>query len=298
MLASTSHLNAEQASLRGLPTPIVNAMTVDVEDYFQVQALTEHFPRSLWDKQSMRVEQNTDSVLSLFSDLGVKATFFTLGWVAERCKSLIRRIVADGHELASHGYDHSRADRQNRDAFRADVRRTKQILEDASGSCVRGYRAATFSISTDNWWAFEVLAEEGYAYSSSIYPIRHDYYGMPDAPRYPFRPLANTNFLEVPISTIRIAGRNFPCGGGGYFRLLPYAYSKWAIHRINHREGRSSVLYFHPWEIDADQPRPQRIGLKSRLRHYTNLDRMEARLSRVLRDFRWDRMDRIFIPTA
>jgi polysaccharide deacetylase family protein (PEP-CTERM system associated) len=277
--------------------PIVNAMTVDVEDYFQVQALIEHFPRSLWDKQSTRVEQNTDRVLSLFADFGVKATFFTLGWVAERHKSLIRRIVDDGHELASHGYDHSRADQQDRDAFRADIRRTKQILEDASGSRVRGYRAATFSIGKANLWAFEVLADEGYAYSSSIYPIRHDYYGMPDAPRYPFRPLADTDFLEVPISTIRIAGRNLPCGGGGYFRLLPYAYSKWAIRRINRREGKPSMLYFHPWEIDPDQPRPERISLKSRLRHYTNLDRMEARLARLLRDFRWDRMDRIFIPS-
>jgi polysaccharide deacetylase family protein (PEP-CTERM system associated) len=278
--------------------PIVNAMTVDVEDYFQVQALAAHFPRSLWDRQSMRVERNTDRVLSLFADFGVKATFFTLGWVAERYKSLIRRIVEDGHELASHGYDHIRADQQDHAAFRADIRRTKQILEDASGSCVRGYRAATFSIGKANLWAFDVLADEGYAYSSSIYPIRHDYYGMPDAPRYPFRPLAHIDFLEVPISTIRVAGRNLPCGGGGYFRLLPYSYSKWAIHRINRREGKASVLYFHPWEIDADQPRPERIGLQSRLRHYTNLNRMEARLSRLLRDFRWDRMDRIFIPTS
>ena len=294
MLASTTHLNAEQAS----PRQIVNAMTVDVEDYFQVQALAEHFPRSLWDKQSTRVGQNTDRVLSLFADFGVKATFFTLGWVAERHKPLIRRIVDDGHELASHGYDHVRADQQDHAAFRADIRRTKQILEDASGSCVRGYRAATFSIGKSNLWAFEVLADEGYAYSSSIYPIRHDFYGMPDAPRYPFRPLAKPDFLEVPISTIRIAGRNLPCGGGGYFRLLPYTYSKWAIHKINRREGKASVLYFHPWEIDADQPRPQSIGLKSRLRHYTNLAGMEARLSRLLRDFRWDRMDRIFIPTS
>jgi polysaccharide deacetylase family protein (PEP-CTERM system associated) len=286
----------EQAS--PLPMPIVNALTVDVEDYFQVQALVEHFPRSLWDKQSARVEQNTDRVLSLFADRGVKATFFTLGWVAERYKSLIRRIVEEGHELASHGYDHVRADQQDQDAFRADVRLTKKILEDVSGSRVRGYRAATFSIGKANLWAFKVLAEEGYAYSSSIYPIRHDNYGMPDAPRHSFRPLANTDFLEVPISTISIAGRHLPCGGGGYFRLLPYAYSKWAIQRINRHEGKSSVLYFHPWEIDADQPRPERVGLRSRLRHYTNLDRMEGRLVRLLRDFSWDRMDRIFIPNS
>jgi polysaccharide deacetylase family protein (PEP-CTERM system associated) len=278
--------------------PIVNAMTVDVEDYFQVQALREHFPRSLWDQQTPRVEQNTDRVLALFADYGIKATFFTLGWVAERYKSLIRRIVAHGHELASHGYDHVRADQQDRNAFRADIRRTKQILEDVSGTYVRGYRAATFSIGKANLWAFEVLADEGYGYSSSIYPIRHDYYGMPDAPRSLFRPLANSDFVEVPISTIRVAGRNLPCGGGGYLRLLPYAYTRWAIARINRREGKGSVLYFHPWEIDIDQPRPERVGLKSRFRHYTNLGRMEARLARLLRDFRWDRMDRIFIPTS
>ena len=288
----------EQAPRRQAPMPIVNAMTVDVEDYFQVQALAEQFPRSIWDKQSARVERNTDRVLSLFADHGVKATFFVLGWVAERHKSLIHRIVESGHELASHGYEHIRADQQDRNTFRADVRRTKQILEDLSGRDVRGYRAATFSIGKGNLWAFEVLAEEGYAYSSSIYPIRHDYYGMPDAPRFPFRPLTNADFLEVPISTIKVAGRNLPCGGGGYFRLLPYAGSKWSINRINRREGQASVFYFHPWEIDPYQPRPERLNLKTRVRHYTNLDRMEARLSRVLRDFRWDRMDRVFIPDS
>src|SRR6476646_5786661 len=209
----------QQVSRRQATMSIVNAMTVDVEDYFQVQALAERFPRSTWDKQSARVERNTDHVLSLFADHGVKATFFTLGWVAERHKSLIHRIAESGHELASHGYEHIRADQQDRDAFRVDVRRTKRILEDVTGTSVRGYRAATFSIGKGNMWAFEVLAEEGYAYSSSIYPIRHDYYGMPDAPRFPFRPLTNTDFIEVPISTIRIAGRHLPCGGGGYFRL-------------------------------------------------------------------------------
>jgi polysaccharide deacetylase family protein (PEP-CTERM system associated) len=288
----------EQAPRRQAAMPIVNAMTVDVEDYFQVQALAELFPRSTWEKQSARVERNTDRVLSLFADQGVKATFFTLGWVAERYKSLMLRIVENGHELASHGYDHMRADQQDRSAFRADVRRTKVILEAVTGTPVHGYRAATFSIGKSNLWAFEVLAEEGYAYSSSIYPIRHDYYGMPDAPRFPFHPLPNAEFLEVPISTIRLAGWNFPCGGGGYFRLLPYACSKWSINRINRRENQASVLYFHPWEIDPDQPRPERLSLKTRVRHYTNLDRMEQRLSQLMRDFRWDRMDRVFIPDS
>jgi polysaccharide deacetylase family protein (PEP-CTERM system associated) len=288
----------EQATRHQASTSIVNAMTVDVEDYFQVQALAEQFPRSIWDKQSARVERNTDRVLALFADHGVKATFFILGWVAERHKSLMHRIAENGHELASHGYEHIRADQQDRRAFKADVRRTKRILEDITGAQVRGYRAATFSIGKDNLWAFEVLAEEGYAYSSSIYPIRHDYYGMPDAPRFSFRPLANADFLEVPISTIKVGGWNFPCGGGGYFRLLPYACSKWSINRLNRRERQASVLYFHPWEVDPHQPRPERLSLKARVRHYTNLDRMEARLSKLMRDFRWDRMDRVFIPDS
>ena len=297
MLASTSHLKADRASHQ-VPAPIVNAMTVDVEDYFQVQALAPHFPKSLWDRQSTRVERNTDRLLSMFADSGVKATFFTLGWVAERHKSLILRIVEGGHELASHGYDHTRADQQDPKSFRADVRRTKQILEDASGSRVRGYRAATFSIGKANLWAFEVLADEGYAYSSSIYPIHHDLYGMPGAPRFAFRPLANSQFVEVPISTLRWASRNFPCGGGGYFRLLPYACSKWSIGRLNRFEGQASIFYLHPWELDPDQPRPRHIAVKTRLRHYLNLDRMERRLSRLLADFRWGRMDDLFVDSG
>ena len=279
-------------------TAIVNAITVDVEDYFQVQALLSHFPRQVWDKQITRVERNTDRILSLFADAGVKATFFTLGWIAERYPSLVRRIAENGHELASHGYEHVRADQQDRVAFRTDVRRSKKILEDTSGLPVRGYRAATFSIGEKNLWAFEVLAEEGYVYSSSIYPIRHDLYGMPDAPRFSFHPLPNTQFLEVPISTVKLANWNLPCGGGGYFRLLPYAYSKWSIDWLNRHDRQASVLYFHPWEIDPDQPRPKRLSMRSRVRHYTNLGRMEARLSRLLCDFRWDRMDRVFLAAG
>ena len=288
---------SEQASRRQAPMPVVNAMTVDVEDYFQVQALAEQFPRSIWDKQTARVERNTDRVLSLFADHGIKATFFTLGWVAERHRSLIHRIVENGHELASHGYEHTRADQQDRNAFRADVRRTKGILEDVSATSVRGYRAATFSIGKSNLWAFEVLAEEGYAYSSSIYPIRHDYYGMPDAPRFPFRPLTNADFLEVPISTIKVAGWNLPGRRWRLFSAPPHtpARNGRSTGSIG-ASGQASVLYFHPWEIDPDQPRPERLNLKTRVRHYTNLDRMEARLSQLLRDFRWDRMDRVFVP--
>lgn len=291
MFASASQLESKQASRH----PIVNAMTVDVEDYFQVQALAPHFPKSLWDTQSPRVERNTDRLLALFADFGVKATFFTLGWVAERYKSLIVRIAKEGHELASHGYDHTRADRQDHKAFRDDVRRSKRILEDTSGTRVRGYRAATFSIGRKNLWAFEVLNDEGYAYSSSIYPILHDNYGMPSAPRFPFRPLPNSQFVEVPISTLRFASRNFPCGGGGYFRLLPYGCSKWSISRLNRLEDRASVFYLHPWELDPDQPRPNDLSLKTRMRHYLNLDHMERRLSWLLKDFYWGRMDEVFV---
>jgi len=276
-------------SWRGL-----NAMSVDVEDYFQVQALASAYPRTRWEDQVSRVEANTDRVLALFDRMDVKATFFTLGWVAERHKALIRRIVDAGHELASHGFAHIRADSQDPEQFREDVRRTKAVLEDVGGARVRGYRAATFSIGERNPWAFEILAQEGYRYSSSVYPIRHDYYGMATAPRHPFRPVADDSFLEIPISTVRLMGRNLPCGGGGYFRLFPYPAAKWAVRRRNRREGSASIFYFHPWELDPAQPRPSGLPLKARLRHYTNLARMEDKLERLLRDFDWGRMDDVF----
>jgi polysaccharide deacetylase family protein (PEP-CTERM system associated) len=270
-----------------------NAMTVDVEDYFQVQAVADIIDRGDWETLPRRVERNTDRLLEIFADAGTAATFFTLGWVAERHPHLIRRITAAGHELASHGYAHILANRQSAPEFRADIRRTKALLEDTGGVAVRGYRAATFSIGRDNWWAFDILAEEGYAYSSSIFPIRHDLYGVPDAPRAPF--IAEpSSLVELPLTTTRILGRNFACSGGGYFRLLPYAVSRWAMRRVNRQEGRPCIFYLHPWEIDPDQPRQDRAGLKSRLRHYTNLGRMEHRLRRVLRDFAWGRMDEAF----
>ncbi|MDH5749567.1 MAG: DUF3473 domain-containing protein [Rhodospirillales bacterium] len=273
---------------------LINAMTVDVEDYFQVQAFANHVGRSEWDGQECRLERNTERVLELFSDAGIKATFFTLGWVAERYGPLIRRIAEEGHEVASHGYAHFRADEQSPKEFRDDIRRTKKILEDASGTPIRGYRAATFSIGESNLWTFEILAEEGYSYSSSIYPVRHDYYGMPGAPRFPFRPTRQNQITEHPITTTRMAGRNFPCGGGGYFRLLPYELSRWAMKRVNNTDEMPCIFYFHPWEIDPHQPRMQGVTLKSRLRHYTNLGRMEGRLRRLLADFNWDRMDSVF----
>lgn len=272
---------------------IVNAMSIDIEDYFQVQALETHFDRNGWNALETRVEQNTEQVLQLFSESGVKATFFTLGWIAERHKNLIKRIVAEGHELASHGYSHIRADSQSPSEFREDIRKTKKILEDIGGVQLTGYRAATFSIGSSNLWAFEVLAEEGYEYSSSIFPVKHDFYGMPDAPRFPYRPINGQDFKEFPISTVSFWGRNYPCGGGGYFRILPYWLSRFAVNQVNRSERRPFVFYFHPWEIDPDQPRPHGVSLKSRFRHYTNLNRMERRLRRLLDDFRWDRIDNV-----
>lgn len=273
---------------------IANAMTVDVEDYFQVQAFANHIDRADWDSLDCRVERNTDTVLGLFDAAGVKGTFFTLGWVAERYPELIRRIVGQGHELASHGYAHIRADSQSKDEFRGDVRRTKQLLEDIGGAAVTGYRAATFSIGGGNIWAFEVLAEEGYDYSSSIYPIRHDFYGMPAAPRFAFHPLDERGTVELPMTTIRLGGRNFPCSGGGYFRLLPYVVSRWQMNHVNKADQQAGIFYFHPWEVDPDQPRQTEIGFKTRFRHYTGLNRMQGRLRRLLRDFDWAPMRSVF----
>ncbi len=275
----------------------VNAISVDVEEHFQVGAFEGIIDRADWDRHPSRVERNTETVLALFDAAGVKGTFFTLGWVAERFPALVRRIVDEGHELASHGYGHVRVFNQEPEAFREDIRRTKAVLEESGGTRVRGFRAASFSIDARTSWAFEILAEEGHDYSSSIYPIRHDHYGMPDAKRFAFRPAGANGVLELPISTIRLAGRNLPCGGGGYFRLLPYGFSRWALARVNRVDGAPAIFYFHPWEIDPGQPRQPGIGAKTRFRHYINLGRTEARLGRLLRDFGWDRLDRIVDDT-
>ncbi len=276
--------------------PVRNAMTVDVEDYFQVQAFAHCVARADWDGIAPRVEANVDRILAQFESAGVQATFFTLGWIAERHPAMVRRIVAAGHELASHGYDHTRADTQDPATFRADVGRARRLLQDIGGVPVYGYRAATFSIGARNQWAFGALAEEGYTYSSSVNPIRHDLYGMPDAPRVPFR-TADGALLEIPMTTVRLLGRNLPCSGGGWFRLLPYSLFRQGLAQVNRAEGQSGVFYFHPWEVDPDQPRIADCGWKSRFRHYTNLSRMSARLERLLRDFAWDRMDRVFAGT-
>ncbi|MBI5164562.1 MAG: DUF3473 domain-containing protein [Magnetospirillum sp.] len=272
----------------------VNVLSVDVEDYFHAQALSGVIERTDWELLPWRVEANTERLLALFAEAGVHGTFFTLAWVAERHPHLIRRIVAAGHELASHGSEHRRVDEQSPDSFRRDIRRAKRRLEDIGGVKVVGYRAPTFSIGRQTLWAFDILAEEGYRYSSSVYPIRHDLYGMPEAPRGRFRPNLRHPLEEYPISTVRVGGRTLPCGGGGYFRLLPYAISRAAIARVNRVERRPAIFYIHPWEIDPGQPRVKGLALKARLRHTLNLDRTEARLRRLVADFAWDRMDRVF----
>ena len=267
-------------------------MTVDVEDYFQVSAFEPYIARDSWDRLECRVERNVDRILELFDRHGVKATFFTLGWVAERYPSMVRRMVAQGHELASHGWSHVRVTQQDQDAFRQDIVRTKGLLEDVSGQDILGYRAASYSIGAANLWALDVLRETGHLYSSSIYPIRHDLYGMPEAPRFGFRP-GEGDFLEFPVTTFRVANKNLPCGGGGWFRLVPYAGMRWAIRRVNRVDGESAIFYFHPWELDPDQPRQAGIDAKTRFRHYLNLARMESRLNRLLGDFSWGRMDEV-----
>ena len=271
---------------------IVNALTIDVEDYFQVSALEPHFPRSQWDRVPCRVERNVERILEMLGEREVQATFFTLGWVAERYPQLIRRVADAGHEVASHGFAHERASAQSPAHFLDDIRRAKVQLEDLSGCRVIGYRAPSFSIGAGNPWAHDCIAEAGYGYSSSVYPVRHDHYGMPDAPRFPYR-LAN-GLLELPVTTMRWLGRNWPAGGGGYFRLLPYAVSRWQIARVNRDDARPAIFYFHPWEIDPDQPRVAGVTAKTRFRHYVNLGRTERRLQRLLQDFAWGRADRVF----
>jgi polysaccharide deacetylase family protein (PEP-CTERM system associated) len=279
-----------------LAPSLSNALTIDVEDYFQVSAFAPYIRRDEWDQRECRVERNIERILALLGERGVKATFFTLGWVAERYPQMVRDIVAAGHELASHGYGHQRASDLDREAFSHDVTHAKRILEDISGHAVRGYRAPSFSIGVGNLWAFDVLAQAGYDYSSSIYPIKHDHYGMPDSPRFAYRVAGG--LLEVPVTTLRLFNRNLPSSGGGYFRLLPYQLSRWMIGKVNRDDGEPAVFYFHPWEIDPGQPRVAGIDAKTRFRHYVNIDRTEARLRALLKDFRWDRMDRIFLAGA
>lgn len=268
-----------------------NALSVDVEDWFQVGAFDRTIDRADWESLGHRVERNTDAVLALFAERDVKATFFTLGWVAERYPALMRRIAAAGHEVASHGYDHARVFTLTPDQFRADLRKARALLEDASGQAVTGYRAPSFSIDPRTPWAHAILAEEGYRYSSSVAPIRHDHYGWPDSPRFAWKPLADSPLVELPVTTAKAAGRTLAAGGGGFFRLLPYAFSRWAIRQVNQQDHRPAIIYFHPWEIDPDQPRVAGAPLRSRVRHYSNLSVMAAKLRRLIGDFDWTRVD-------
>ena len=277
---------------RPSPNALTNALTIDVEDYFQVSAFAPYIKRSDWNSLECRVERNVGRILELLADHNTKATFFTLGWIAERYPQLISQIAGQGHEIASHGYGHERASDLTENAFFADIPLAKVILEDLCGVEVKGYRAPSFSIGAGNLWAFDSLARAGYRYSSSVYPIRHDHYGMPDSPRFAYQ--VRPGLLEIPVTTLRALGRNLPSSGGGYFRLLPYAVSRWMLKRVNTLDRQSGIFYFHPWEIDVAQPRIEGISRKTRFRHYVNISRMEARLARLLKDFRWGRMDEVF----
>lgn len=274
---------------------IVNAMTIDVEDYFQVSAFETYIDKKQWDQLPHRVEKNTHRILDILNERQVRATFFTLGWVAERYPDLIKRIVNDGHELACHGYEHIRVTEQSPKQFREDVVKSKGILEDLSGRAVTGYRAASYSIGASNLWAHDVLCEEGFTYSSSVYPVKHDLYGMPEAPRFMFEPLSHQHFKEIPISTFALGNKNIPCGGGGFFRFYPYFMSKLAYEFLNNKEQQPGIFYFHPWEIDPEQPKQKNINFKTQFRHYLNLNKMEQRFINLLDDFEWDTMDNVFL---
>lgn len=268
---------------------IRNILSVDIEEWFQVGAFEQVIAKSAWESLESRVERNSDAVLALFAESGVKATFFTLGWVAERNPALIRRIVEQGHEIASHGWDHQRVFTMDAATFRADLARTRAVLEDAGGVAVTGYRAPSFSIDARTPWAHAVLAEAGYAYSSSVAPVRHDHYGWRAAPRFAFRPLAGATLIEVPVTVAEIAGRRLATGGG-FFRLLPGALNDFAVRQVN-RQGQPAVFYFHPWEIDPDQPRVAQAPLRSKLRHYSRLSAMAGKLRTLVKRHHWGRMD-------
>ncbi len=270
---------------------VINGLSVDVEDWFQVGAFENVIARGEWDSIRTRVEDNVYRIIDLFAEADVSATFFTLGWVARRHPDMIRRIVDAGHEIASHGYDHARVFTFERREFAEDIRKAREIIEDCSGVRVTGYRAPSFSIDQRTPWAFAELAEQGYTYSSSVAPVAHDHYGWPDAPRFAFRPLPWSSMIEIPVTTAILGGRRVAAGGGGFFRVLPYAFSRWAIRQVNREEGRPAVFYFHPWEVDPDQPRVGHAPLRSRFRHYTGLSLMAGKLRELVHEFRWGRMD-------
>lgn len=275
-----------------MATPL-NAMTVDVEDYFQVSAFEPYIDRARWSHYECRLPRNMELILEAFEQQNVKATFFFLGWVAEKYPDLLRQVTDAGHEIGSHGYEHIQVFKQGQREFRQDVDRTKKLLEDLSGEAVLGYRAASFSIGATNSWAYDVLADAGHGYSSSVFPIRHDRYGMRTAPRFSYR-VNGGALTEIPVTTVELSGVRLPCGGGGYFRLLPYWWTKWAIGRVNSRDGQPANFYFHPWELDPNQPRVAGSDRVSRFRHYVNLGAMSAKLRTLLQDFRWTTLREAF----
>lgn len=283
----------ESFETAGKADALLNAMSVDIEDWFQVGAFETVIDRADWDQLELRVERNTHAVLALFDEAQIKATFFTLGWVAERYPALMQEIVAAGHEVASHGYDHSRVFTMSPDQFRADLERSQKILEDASGQKVIGYRAPSFSIDQRTPWAHEILAEQGYAYSSSVAPIHHDHYGWAGSPRFAWKPVDGADLIELPVTTVKMGSRTFAAGGGGFFRLLPYEIYKRSIGKMHREDGRGAIFYFHPWEIDPDQPRVKNAPVRSKIRHYTNLKVMRAKLLRVGQEYKWGRIDEL-----
>ncbi|MBF0186511.1 MAG: DUF3473 domain-containing protein [Magnetococcales bacterium] len=294
-----SHKDLSVPNSTEAPDRIVNAFTVDVEDYYQVSAFEKHIDRSQWPQWPSRVEANTERLLQLCDDHGVQGSFFILGCVAERSPQLVRRIAEAGHEIASHGYAHIRVSDQTPDQFLEDVSRTRHILEEISGQPVIGYRAASYSIDARSLWALSLLHRAGYRYSSSIYPIHHDHYGMREAPRFPFRLQSGEGGTEpcvpeLPITTLEVGNRRLPCGGGGWFRLLPFAVHAWMFNRILRSDHHPGLFYCHPWELDADQPRVPDLPAKTRFRHYVNLSRMPHKIDQLLGAFRWSRMDRVF----
>ena len=269
------------------------AMSVDVEDYLHTWALSPVIGREAWDRWPSRVEAATMRIIDMFDRQDARGTFFMLGWVAKRAPLLVREIVARGHELASHSFNHDKVHELTPKAFHDDVRDTRHLLEDLSGSAVKGFRAPSFSINDCCWWAYDQLKEAGYSYSSSLHPISHDHYGMPSAPLRPFKP-GDSDFLEIPVATVELFGRRVSCAGGGHFRLFPYRWSRWCLRKLAAERDRTAAFYFHPWEIDPGQPRVRGLSFRSRLRHYTGLAAMEQKLKRLLGDFRWDRMDRLY----
>lgn len=271
---------------------IKNAMTIDVEDYFHVAAFEKNIRRDDWALMPLRVEQSTDTLLALLDEMNVKATFFTLGWVADRVPELVKRIAKNGHEVASHGYMHGKATDQTREEFRQDVDRSKKLLEDLTGQPIIGYRAPSFSVNDTNKWVFDELKDLGFLYSSSTYPVKHDLYGVPHWPRFKY--VMDNGLIEIPMTTLHMGSRNVPMSGGGYFRLYPYVVSRMLYRKFHRAENQPGIFYMHPWEIDPGQPRQKGASLKSNFRHYLNLKRVSGRLKRLMTDFEWGRMDEVF----